>query len=289
MTVFSSMIDRPLREFQPTTRWRLIIHPLAAGAWNMAVDESILNASVKGLVPPTLRLYAWSPACLSLGYAQPIHDIDFENLNKHGWHYVRRPTGGRAILHTNELTYAVIGPGNDPRFAGGVLESYRRLSKALLAALRSLGLQADAQELPSGSDQNVVSAPVCFEEPSKYEITVKGKKLVGSAQARRKGAVLQHGTIPLTGDITRITKVLVYPDEIQRAAAAKRLYNRATTLQISLGKKVCWDRTAQALIHAFEKELNLKLNLENLSDLEISTAEKLLADKYDTPEWNQRC
>jgi lipoate-protein ligase A len=255
----------------------------------MAVDEAILNASAKGLVPPTLRLYAWSPACLSLGYAQPVRDIDFENLNKHGWHYVRRPTGGRAILHADELTYAVIGQNNDPRLDGGVLESYRRLSKALLSTLRSLDIQADIQELPSGSDQNVVSAPVCFEEPSNYEITVNRKKLVGSAQARRKGAVLQHGTIPLTGDITRITKVLVYQDETQRAAAANRLYDRATTIEISLGKKVSWDRTAQALIHAFEKELNLKLNLENLSDLEIFTAEKLLADKYDTPEWNQRC
>lgn len=255
----------------------------------MAVDESILNASTKGLVPPTLRLYAWSPACLSLGYAQPFHDIDFENLQKLGWHFVRRPTGGRAILHTDELTYAVIGQSIDPHLAGGVIESYRRLSRALLAALRSLGIQADAQETPSKSDQNNTSAPVCFEEPSNYEITVNSKKLVGSAQARRKGAVLQHGTIPLTGDITRITKVLVYPDEIQRAAAAKRLFERATTVEISLGEKVSWDRTAQTLNNAFEEELNLKLNLENLSDLELSEVEKLLADKYDTDEWNQLC
>ena len=269
--------------------WRLIISPPSPGAWNMAVDESILDASAKGLVPPTLRLYAWSPACLSLGYAQPYHDIDLANLNKYGWQYVRRLTGGRAILHTDELTYAVIGPNNDSRLVGGVLESYRRLSKALLAALRTLGIQADAKEAPFRSDQNDAAAPVCFEEPSHYEITVDKKKLVGSAQARRKRTILQHGTIPLTGDITRITKVLVYPDEIQRAAAAKRLSDRASTIESSLGKKVSWGKTAQALIHAFEEELNLKLNMENLSDLEISAAEKMLADKYDTEQWNQRC
>jgi len=283
------MIDRLKKEFQHTTCWRLIFHPPAAGSWNMAVDESILNASTQGLVPPTLRLYAWTPTCLSLGYAQPFRDIDFENLNKYGWHYVRRATGGRAILHTDELTYAVIGPSNDPRLAGGVLESYRRLSKALLVALRALGIQADAQESTSRADQNDATAPVCFEEPSNYEITVNKKKLVGSAQARRKGAVLQHGTIPLTGDITRITKALAYPDEIQRAAAAKRLYDRATSLEISLGKEVSWENTAQALIRAFEDELNLKLYLEDLSDLELSAVEKLLAAKYDNEEWNQRC
>jgi len=265
------------------------MHPPAAGAWNMAVDESILNASTQGMVPPTLRLYAWAPTCLSLGHAQPFRDIDFENLNKLGWHYVRRTTGGRAILHTDELTYAVIGPSNDPRLAGGVLESYRRLSKALLIALRALGVQADAQDSTSRSDQNDATAPVCFEEPSNYEITVNRKKLVGSAQARRKGDVLQHGTIPLTGDITRITKALAYPDEIQRAAAAKRLYDRATTIEISLGKKVSWNRIAQALIHAFKDELNLELYLEDLSDMELSAVEKLLAAKYDNDDWNQRC
>jgi len=283
------MIDRLKKEFQHTTCWRLIIHPPATGSWNMAVDESILNASTQGLVPPTLRLYAWTPTCLSLGYAQPFRDIDFENLNKYGWHYVRRATGGRAILHTDELTYAVIGPSNDPRLAGGVLESYRRLSKALLVALRALGIQADAQESTSRTDQNDATATVCFEEPSNYEITVNKKKLVGSAQARRKGAVLQHGTIPLTGDITRITKALAYPDEIQRAATAKRLYDRATSLEISLGKEVSWENTAQALIRAFEDELNLKLYLEDLSDLELSAVEKLLAAKYDNEEWNRRC
>jgi len=283
------MIDRLRKEIQPATCWRLIMHPPAAGAWNMAVDEAILNASIQGLVPPTLRLYAWTLTCLSLGYAQPIRDIDFKNLNKFGWHYVRRATGGRAILHTDELTYAVIGSSNDPRLAGGVLESYRRLSKALLLALRALGVQADAQDSTSRSDQNDATAPVCFEEPSNYEITVNRKKLVGSAQARRKGAVLQHGTIPLTGDITRITKALAYPDEIQRAAAAKRLYDRAITIEISLGKRVSWEITAQALIRAFEDELNLKLNLEDLSDLELSAVEKLLAAKYDNDDWNQRC
>ena len=91
----------------------------------MAIDEAILEAAGHGEVPPTLRLYSWQPACLSLGYAQPFADADQAALERFGWQIVRRPTGGRAILHTDELTYSVSGPQSEPRLAGSVLESYR--------------------------------------------------------------------------------------------------------------------------------------------------------------------
>src|SRR5512140_660191 len=102
--------------------WRVVRTPAAPGAWNMAVDEAILEFAARGAVLPTLRLYAWDPPCLSLGYAQPSSDVDLETLRRRGWDLVRRPTGGRAILHTNELTYSVSGPQHEPRLAGGVLE-----------------------------------------------------------------------------------------------------------------------------------------------------------------------
>ncbi len=155
---------------QPQT-WRVIYSPPASGAWNMAVDEAILEGVANGKSPPTLRLYAWDPPCLSLGYAQPISDVDLQALKSHGWQLVRRPTGGRAILHTDELTYSIIGRQDDPRLAGSVVESYQRLSQALLRALQSLGIPAIAEAnpaLPAGSDPK---GPVCFEVPSTYEIT----------------------------------------------------------------------------------------------------------------------
>src|SRR5690606_14878512 len=111
-------------------KWRLIRTQPAAGAWNMAVDEAVLEAVGQGDVLPTLRLYAWNPPCLSLGFAQPVQDVDRAALARLGWELVRRPTGGRAILHTDELTYSVIAPLDEPRVAGSVLESYRRLSQA---------------------------------------------------------------------------------------------------------------------------------------------------------------
>ena len=116
--------------------WRLLRTAPAPGAWNMALDESILEHIHRGDSIPTLRLYAWNPACLSLGHAQPHADVDSARLRAHGWDVVRRLTGGRAILHTDELTYSVTAPAADPRVAGTVLESYRRRPPGLLRAGR---------------------------------------------------------------------------------------------------------------------------------------------------------
>ena len=272
----------------PPTSWRLIQTPPASGAWNMAVDEALLEGMAQPQAMPVLRLYAWEPPCLSLGYAQPIADVDQERLGQLGWDLVRRPTGGRAILHTDELTYAVIGPQHEPRLEGSVLESYQRLSTALLAALRQLHVPAHSQGEASRSSSK---GPVCFEVPSNYEITVEGKKLIGSAQARRKEGVLQHGSLPLYGDLTRITQVLVFSDkradetENKRQRAADRLLQRATTLGAALGYEIQWETAAQAFIQAFREVLNLDLQPSQLSHSERKRAEALAISKYADPVW----
>ena len=140
--------------------WRLLITPPAHGAWNMAVDESILQAMGSGASLPTLRLYAWDPACLSLGYAQPLSDLDLPRLLERGWEVVRRPTGGRAVLHTDELTYSVITPPDESHVAGTVLESYRRLAQALVQALNLLSVPVQVNEnssSPHAANPNPVS------------------------------------------------------------------------------------------------------------------------------------
>lgn len=268
---------------QPST-WRLILDPPAPGAWNMAVDEAILNAARQGNVPPTLRLYAWNPACLSLGYAQPISDVDEKRLEEFGWDMVRRPTGGRAILHTDELTYSVCGPEHEPVLSGDILSSYKRLSAAILAALEHIGV--GVQALPQ--EKNPVSKtpePVCFEIPSNYEITADGKKLVGSAQARRQGGVLQHGTLPLYGDLARIVQVLRFPNPVSRAQAAERLLDRATTIQTALGRLVDWQLAADSFIRAFSETLKLELLPGSLTESEQLLAHQLLEEKYANPSW----
>src|SRR5687768_9647213 len=158
------------------TLWRLLLTPPARGAWNMALDEAILEHIGRGESTPTIRLYAWEPACLSLGHAQAFADVDVDRLQARGWEVVRRITGGRAILHTDELTYSVIAPNDEPVIAGTVLESYNRLAQALLLAVKNLELPVEMKELVGhvSSVTNPIN-PVCFEVPTAYEITVDRK------------------------------------------------------------------------------------------------------------------
>ena len=268
------------------TTWRLLITPPARGAWNMALDEAILEHIGRGESIPTLRLYAWTPACLSLGHAQPFADVDVQRLKSHGWQVVRRATGGRAILHTDELTYSVIAPADEPRVEGSVLESYNRLARALLAAVKSLDIPVEMKE--GKANNGTTPNPVCFEVPSTYEITVNGKKLIGSAQARKKEGVLQHGSLPLTGDLTRICQALVFENESARETAAQRLLERATTVESALGREVSWENAAQAFVHAFESQLELNLERGELSESESRRTEELVQEKYDHPSWTER-
>lgn len=252
----------------------------------MAADESILEYIGRGESLPTLRLYSWQPACLSLGHAQPFADVDVARLTERGWEVVRRPTGGRAILHTDELTYSVIAPAHEPRVAGSIPESYNRLAGALLRAVKALGLAVEMKE--DSSPNRAAPNPICFEVPSAYEITVQGKKLIGSAQARRKEGVLQHGSLPLTGDLARIAEVLVYPDESARRDAAQRLLARATTVESVLRHAVPWNDAAQAFARAFEAELDLSFEKGKLSEGELKRAEELVQEKYDHAAWTKR-
>jgi lipoate-protein ligase A len=212
--------------------------------------------------------------------------VDIPRLETRGWELVRRLTGGRAILHTDEITYSVITPRDEPRMAGTVLESYSRLATALVEALHLLNLPVEVQEHAGTGDRT--PNPICFEVPSISEITFGGKKLVGSAQARRKEGNLQHGSLPLTGDLTRILQVLVFPDEKARMRAAGHLLERATTLETALGKVVSWDKVAQAYIAAFSSVLALDLQPGELSPQEEARTWQLVATKYTVPAWNQK-
>ncbi len=278
-----------------TRTWRLLYTPAARGAWNMAVDESILEHIGRRAAQPTLRLYAWDPPCLSLGHAQPFADVDLARLKRHRWDVVRRATGGRAILHTDELTYSVAGGAQEPMLAGGVLESYNRLAQALLFAIREMGLPVEMKEhvrdpapftlrVLRGQNMN----PVCFEVPSPYEITVQGKKLIGSAQARKKEGVLQHGSLPLAGDLTRICQALVFKDEIARETAAQRLLTHATTVESVLGRRVDWETAAQAFVRGFEAQLGITFERGVMSGSESERAEELVEEKYAHPSWTER-
>jgi len=271
-----------------SANWRLIISGPAEGPYNMALDEAILQCVGEHLSPPTLRLYAWDPPCLSLGFSQPITDIDLPILEQNGWQLCRRPTGGRAILHTDEFTYAIIGPIDDPLLRGGVLESYRRIASALQNTLIGLGLEARADKeynLPAGTK---FQAAVCFEAPSNYEITVQGKKIFGSAQARKAHSVLQHGSLPLYGDLTRITTAVRHTNKKSRETAAQRLLEHAATVEMILNTKISWQEAANTFIDAFQNTLSINLQPVQLTAEEIHRASVLLKEKHASQQWLEK-
>jgi lipoate-protein ligase A len=263
------------------------VTPSLTGAENMALDEAILDCLPYPDSPPILRVYGWDPPCLSLGVAQPAAEVDRERLTARGWDLVRRPTGGRAILHTQELTYSVIAGSRREEIAGGVLESYRRLSQALIAGLSHLGLSLQVGEVATPAAPAPVD-PVCFQTPSAFEVLASGRKLVGSAQVRRREGVLQHGSIPLSGDLGAICEALVYPDEQARRQAAGRVRDRATTVTGVLGRKVGWQEAADALAFGFAFALGADLQPSAATATELARAEELKVVKYAAEEWTSR-
>lgn len=265
----------------PPATWRLILDDARDGAWNMAVDEAIVTAVGQGDRPPTLRLYRWEPPCLSLGRGQPHDDVDVAACAKAGYTCVRRPTGGRAILHKDELTYSISLPLGDPRAAGGIVESYMRLSEGLACGLRNLGIAVERAE-PHGVAAG--ATPACFETLAGYEITVGGRKLLGSAQFRTRAALLQHGSLPLYGDLGAIVDVLAMP-ESQRTALRQRLRAGAITLEEALGRRVHFDEAAQALCGGLSQALNVRLEQGTLSPQESDLAQHLHREKYADIRW----
>jgi lipoate-protein ligase A len=262
----------------PSATWRLIVETRAyTGAWNMAVDESIMEAVAADRVPPTLRFYRWDPPCVSLGKRQPLTGIAADNCRRDGVDVVRRPTGGLAILHTDELTYSLITRADDPRAAGAILDSYRQLSQGLVAGIGLLGVSVHMEPVSPGGSHG--SSAACFEAPSAYEITSGGRKLMGSAQTRPYGRLLQHGSLPLTGDIGRLAQYLAFADETERQALAQQLRQRATTLGDILGRSVSFEETSNALAQGFSRALNLELEPSGLSAGELAEADRVAETK----------
>jgi lipoate-protein ligase A len=262
-------------------QWRLMYDQPTTGVRNMAVDETLLNSRI-----PTLRLYAWQPFCLSLGYGQRSADVDRARLENAGWDLVRRPSGGRAVLHAEELTYSLALPRGHDLAAQSIGESYRRISAALLLALQSLGAAVEVSEV---KNKALAARPVCFEITSQHEILAGGRKLIGSAQLRREAGLLQHGSIPLQGDPGQICEVLTYADETARRAAQQQLRERATNLSQALaGATICWQRAADALVEGFSTAFGVEFCQSGLSEDEILQVESLAERQYASAAWTWR-
>lgn len=268
----------------PLAEWRLIEDEFHDGAWNMAVDEAILRSIAGGDSPATLRLYGWRPACVSLGRGQPADVVDWQACEADGVACVRRATGGRAILHRNDVTYSICLPLNDPRARGDVTESYRRLSEGLAEGVSLLGVSV---ERASAGENGTEPSAACFDASAGYEIVCRGRKLLGSAQLRSHGALLQHGSLLLYGDVGAVVDFLALSGE-ERGALRARLRQAALTLEEAAGRRFSFREVADALQRGIGRALNVHLERGRLEVTERRMAAELAETKYAKIAWARR-
>jgi lipoate-protein ligase A len=262
--------------------WRFLDTGAGDASLNMAVDEVILESHLQGLSPPTLRVYRWKRPAISLGYFQDMDaEIEVGWCRESGVDVVRRLTGGRAILHDDELTYSVVtseGYGS-PR---SLAESYRHINQGLVAAYGSLGLEVRLEAHPRGP-----SSTACFSSAGIADLTFQGRKVCGSAQYRRGGALLQHGSLPISADVRLLFSMLTFPSNAVRERAREEFDKRATCLSDLLGRKTPAEELARAVFRGFELGLGIQLRRESLTAMESSESHTLAAQKYQSTAWNR--
>lgn len=262
----------------------------------MAVDEAILTAQGEGRVPPTLRFYGWDPPTLSIGYFQKAaEEVEFAALRRLGIGFVRRPTGGRAVLHDRELTYSMIVSENYPGMPRSVTEAYRMLSEGLVQGFRLLGLQAEMVQLSSEEDKlkyASAGSAACFDSPSWYELVVEGRKVAGSAQMRQKSAILQHGSILLDLDADLLFELLRFPNERVKERLRKSFDGKAVAInELRRARNmppVAPAEAEEAFRLGIARGLGIELEESSLTPYEERLARQLASDKYGSNEWNLR-
>lgn len=262
------------------THWRLLVTEPLDGATNMAIDEAILLARIQGAAPPTVRFFSWDPPTLSLGYGQKLDQrINVEACRRLGVGLVRRPTGGSAIYHDTmerEVTYSVVAKAGDFEGADDLIETYHWIARGLLRGLQSFGLPTEIVPLVKPAPRGEVPT-FCFARAGSYEIEVRGKKLVGSAQRRRKGAFLQHGSILLGADSERLRLLFPAADPLEAM----------TTVEAILGRRPTFDEMTARLSAGMEDASGVRLEPGDLLPVEIEWMERLVQEKYATTAWNE--
>lgn len=239
--------------------WHFVDTGLCAGEYNMMYDERLART----LAPGTgiVRVYGWNPFAVSLGWNQRNEEIDEQRCRADGFDVVRRPTGGRAILHAEEVTYCVVMPAE----GAGVLSTYHEISRGLLAGLHRLGVAASFEKSQPHFPTlyRSASSSVCFTSSARYEVQYRGKKLIGSAQRRfigdgGKEVVLQHGSL-LVGPAHRgIVRYLRVEDERQRESISRELNDRTTDLTAILDMPPAREHVVACLKDGFEEAWDIR-------------------------------
>jgi len=213
-------------------QWRYLETGANDAFFNMGLDEAILESVASGSEPPTLRLYRWNPSAVSVGYFQGVRDeVNLNSCASLGIDVVRRLTGGGAVFHADELTYSLVVPETHPLAAGGILDSYKAICAGVVAGFKVLGIQAEFAPL--------------------NDIVAGGKKLSGNAQTRKRGCLLQHGTILLGVDLEAMFTVLQVPSEKLKGKLIEDVKARVSSVSAMLGHRVSYEEALPAFERGF--------------------------------------
>jgi len=268
--------------------WRLLDTGAAAGGVNMAVDALLCRAAAAGDRRPVLRLYRWDPPAVSLGYSQSVAaELDLERCRRLGVDVVRRPTGGRAVLHWEELTYSVVCPADDPQLGGPVGQASRCIGACLAAGLATLGVPARLVRGTAPAVRHRAGggpAEPCFSRVARWELTVGGRKLAGSAQRRFPGAILQHGSLLLGPAHLLLAELLAGLSAAERAACRRRLEECSTHLGACACGPVPPAAVGEAIAAGFAAVLGAEFEPSELTVAEREQAAELLRRGQSGPE-----
>jgi lipoate-protein ligase A len=254
---------------------RLISQGPGHAFFNMSLDEAIAEAVRERRSPPTLRFYQWDRPSVSIGYFQKASDVNLDHCARKGYPLVRRLTGGRAILHDEELTYSISSFADPVFFKERLIETYTVISNALLRGLQLNGIDARIScRKKRGAHYR---DPSCFRSMSYGEITVNRKKIIGSAQKRYANGFLQHGSLLFGFNADELCNTLrgTGPDDRARIGSIREC-----------GPGITPELLRRSLKEAFEKELNVKLVTDDPTKDELKAADRLVKTKYSTDAWN---
>ena len=263
---------------------------------NMAIDEAILHYCKI----PTLRVYGWKQATISIGYNQDLEkEINMEYCKKNSLDIVRRLTGGKAVFHDKEITYSFISPENNDLLPMEINESYKIIAKALVIALKKIGINSEIKKVPEK-----IKTPICFNSSNWYELIVNNKKISGSAQRRMDRKILQHGSLLIDFDYNKNNSLFNSNDLIDNILNLKKRitsinnqlkinninYNLLEKQSFSGRRKIInfSSELKEAIKNGFKENFNFEMINDSLIIEEIKLAERLKEEKYSTEEWNYK-
>jgi lipoate-protein ligase A len=265
--------------------WRILPFKFFNAFENMAIDEALFRVLQERGGPPILRFYGWRRPTLSIGYFQNAgQEVNLQQCQEYGMDVIRRPTGGKAVLHDRELTYSVVSREVPPFFSTDLIGNYQAICSCLIRSFAEVGIEVGmAKDYRHDGDKQMGS--ICFACPAPFELLSRGRKICGSAQVRSRGCFLQHGSILLDFDAEKNCRFLL-SSATQKDDRSDHLKRKVTSVHGETGEVITPEAFSGIVQRAFETAWNIRFIKGGLTPEEEMLKNDLLEKKYTNPSWN---